>query len=51
VEILVVSRHLFLLLNKIVIYKYEALEDKYTGFDTDCKKIVACEVESGKKDL
>ena len=25
--------------------------DKYIGFDIDCKKIVACVVESGKKDI
>ena len=25
--------------------------NKYIGFDVDCKKIVACVVESGKKDI
>jgi hypothetical protein len=51
VEILALSRHLFLLQNKIVNFKYKALGDKYIGFDTDCKKIVAYVVESGKKDI
>jgi len=33
------------------LFLQEALMNKYIGFDIDCKKIVACVVESGKKDI
>ena len=33
------------------LYLQEALMDKYIGFDIDCKKVVACVVENGKKDI
>ena len=33
------------------LFSQEALMNKYIGFDIDSKKIVACVVESGKKDI